>query len=444
MLKEYERRLNPFSLDFFLFSFTQKMEYLINELIIRKMKKSLTFLGIVLSLSFSSGINGQNVPSTPAPAAPRPNRQMGPRIISPQIQPDNKVTFRIYAPHSIGVAINGEWMSGSVPRENLVRNDTGLWSTTLGPLNPEFYGYSFIVDGVTVLDPSNPLIKRDGMRNASVLLVPGKESDLYSVKNIPHGTLSKVWYESPTLNLTRRTYIYTPPGYESNAKTKYPVLYLLHGAGGDEDAWTTLGRTPIILDNLIAQGKAKPMIIVMTNGNASQMAASGEAPEPARNETRVTGGPGGMASGKFEESVVKDVIPFIESHYRVLKDKNNRALAGLSMGGMQTQNISNNNPDLFSYIGVFSMGIMNFNQSNTNANANANDLGLKINALKNSGIKLYWIGCGKDDFVYASVKTLRETLDKYNFKYTYRESTGGHTWANWRIYLSEFAPLLFK
>lgn len=404
------------------------------------MKKTLTLIGIVLLLSFSSGINGQNVPTPPAQAAPRPNFQMGRRIISPEILPDNKVTFRLYAPHSIGVAINGEWMSGAVHRENLVRNDTGMWSVTLGPLQPEFYGYTFIVDGVNVLDPSNPQIKRDGVRNASVLLVPGKESDLYSVKNIPHGTLSKVWYKSPTLNLTRRMYIYTPPGYESNTKTKYPVLYLLHGAGGDEDAWTTLGRSPEIMDNLISQGKAKPMIVVMTNGNPSQNAAPGEAYETQRVETPGTGGPGGMASGKFEESIVKDVIPFIESHYRVLKDKNNRALAGLSMGGMQTQNISNNNPNLFSYIGVFSMGIMNFNQSNTNAN----DLDQKIDALKNSGIKLYWIGVGKDDFVYTSVKNLRETLDKHNFKYTYRESTGGHTWTNWRIYLSELAPLLFK
>jgi enterochelin esterase-like enzyme len=404
------------------------------------MRKLLKLIGIALLLSFSSGINGQNVPTPPAPAAPRPAQQMSRRIISPEIQPDNKVILRLYAPHSIGVAVNGEWMTGAVTRENLVRNDTGMWSITLGPLQPEFYGYTFIVDGVTVLDPSNPQIKRDGVRNASVLLVPGKESDLYTVKNVPHGTLSKVWYESLTLNLTRRMYIYTPPGYESNVKTKYPVLYLLHGAGGDEDAWTTLGRAPIILDNLIALGKAKPMIIVMTNGNPSQMATAGDAPAPVRMEARAAGGPGGMASGNFEESVVKDVIPYIESHYRVLKDKDNRALAGLSMGGMQTQNISNNNPDLFSYIGVFSMGIMNFNQSNTNVN----DLGPKINALKNSGIKLYWIGCGKDDFVYASVKTLRETLDKYNFKYIYRESTGGHTWANWRIYLSEIAPLLFK
>ena len=198
------------------------------------MNKLLTLSGIVLLLSFSSGVNGQNVPTPPAPAAPRPNPQMARRIISPEVQSDNTVTFRIYAPKSISVAVVGDWVSGAGAKENLVRNDTGLWIATLGPLPPEFYGYTFLVDGVTILDPSNPQIKRDGMRNASVLLVPGNESDLYSVKIIPHGTLSKVWYESPTLNLTRRMYIYTPPGYE-NGKSKYPVLYLLHGGGGDED-----------------------------------------------------------------------------------------------------------------------------------------------------------------------------------------------------------------
>jgi enterochelin esterase family protein len=413
------------------------IEYIINKL---EMKKILTSIGIVTLLCLSSGIKGQNAPTTPTPAAPRPRQQMAPRIISPEILPDNKVIFRLYAPHTIGVAISGEWMSGTNPKENMARNDTGMWTITLGPLQPEFYGYTFIVDGVTVLDPYNPQIKRDGMRNASVLLVPGNETDLYSVKNIPHGTISKVWYESPTLNLTRRMYIYTPPGYDRDTKTKYPVLYLLHGAGGDEDAWTTLGRAPVILDNLIAQGKAKPMIVVMTNGNPTQNAAQGDAYATVRVETPGAGGPGGMASGKFEESLVKDVIPYVESHYRVLKDKNNRALAGLSMGGMQTQTISNNNPDLFSYIGVFSMGLMNFNQPNTPVD----DLGPKLDALKKSGVKLYWIGCGKEDFLYDSVITLREALDKNNFKYTYRESTGGHTWANWRIYLSELAPLLFK
>jgi enterochelin esterase family protein len=401
----------------------------------KNVQKLSTLIWVALLLLFPSGINGQDVPVRQTLVAPRPNPQMGRRIISPEILPDNTVTFRIYAPHSAGVAINGEWMSGAVTRETLVRNDTGLWSTTLGPLQPEFYGYTFIIDGVTILDPSNPQIKRDGVRNASVLLVPGKESDLYAVKDIQHGTLSKVWYESPTLKLTRRMYVYTPAGYEKG-RSKYPVLYLLHGGGGDEDAWTTLGRAHIILDNLIALGKAKPMIIVMTNGNANQAAAQGDSPVLPVQEVRSPAASGGTATaGRFEESLVKDVVPYIESHYRVLKDKNNRAVAGLSMGGGHTQRITLTNPDMFSYIGVFSAGTRSV----------TDELENQFKVLKSKNPKLYWVGCGVNDpLAYQGSQTLAALLKKDGFNYIFRETPGGHTWANWRIFLSEMAPLLFK
>jgi enterochelin esterase family protein len=399
-------------------------------------RRSMILVSFCLFMFFSLNvISGQDNPTRQTQVAPRPIPRMGSRITSPEIQPDNKVIFRLYAPKSVSVALNGEWMSGAVTREYLVRNDTGLWSTTLGPLQPEFYGYTFIVDGVTVLDPSNPQIKRDGVRNASVLLVPGKESDLYSLKNIPHGTLSKVWYESPTLSLTRRMYIYTPPGYE-NSKSKYPVLYLLHGGGGDEDAWTTLGRAPVILDNLIAQGKTKPIIIVMTNGNSNQAAAQGDSPVLPAQEVRPPTATGGIATtGRFEESLVKDVIPYIESHYRVLKDKNNRAIAGLSMGGGHTQRITLTNPDMFAYIGIFSAGTRNITEELEN----------QFKVLKSKNPKLYWVGCGvTDPLAYQGSKALAELLKKDGFNYIFRETPGGHTWANWRIYLSEMAPLLFQ
>ena len=242
--------------------------------------------------------------------------------------------------------------------------------------------------------------------------------------------------------MDRRVYVYTPAGYEGDTQ-KYPVFYLLHGAGGDEDAWTNMGRTAQIMDNLIAQGKAKPMIVVMTNGNANQAGAQNEVPPvPMQGNQSVTGS--SRLAGKFEEHLVKDVVPFIEKNYRVLTGKDNRAIAGLSMGGAHTQTITNNNPGMFGYIGVFSMGIMNFGPQNQDAAKLEQERIAKLETLKNSGYKLYWIGCGKDDFVYQSVVTLRSTLDKVGFKYVYRESTGGHTWANWRIYLSEFAPLLFR
>lgn len=352
-------------------------------------------------------------------------------IVSPEISSDNSVTFRLRAPGAKDVTISVDWVptaGGGEPRK-LTKDTGGIWSINVGPLAPELYSYTFVVDGVRTIDPLNPLVKRDGRRNESMLLVSGAASNFYGVKNVPHGTLSKVWYPSPTIGFNRRLYVYTPPGYETNGK-KYPVFYLLHGSGGDEDAWTTLGRAPYILDNLIAEGKAKPMIVVMTNGNAFQSAAPGESPEgnqlpPANRSTY---------AGKFEASLVKDVVPFIENNYRTLTDKNNRAIAGLSMGGGHTLTITNNNPDKFGYVGVFSMGARNPNS--------AFDKGLQ--AVKANGVKKYWIACGVDDRLMDTYKALQKALDKNGVPYTSYESSGGHTWANWRIYLSMYAPLLFK
>jgi enterochelin esterase-like enzyme len=383
-------------------------------------------------------------PAAPAAPAARPAFRMPPRIVSPEILPDNSVIFRVYAKDAQKVTVSGEWQAGFGASQELVKNDTGMFTLTVGPLKPELYAYTFTVDGVRTIDANNNQVRRDGSNYQSFFIIPGPESDLYIQKDgVPHGTVTKIWYRSSVLNMERRLYVYTPAGYEGG-KQKYPVFYLFHGAGGDEDAWTNMGRAAQIMDNLIAQGKAKPMIVVMTNGNANQAGAQNEVPPLPSVQ-----GEQGMAAfqryqGKFEEHLVKDVVPFIEKNFRTLKGKDNRAIAGLSMGGMHTQTITNDNPGMFSYIGVFSMGIMSFGPPNQDAAKIEAERNAKLEALKNSGYKLYWIGCGKDDFVYKSVVTLRETLDKLNFRYTYRESTGGHTWANWRIYLSEFAPLLFK
>lgn len=359
----------------------------------------------------------------------------GPRVISPEIQENNSVTFRLLAPEASKVTLSGNWMAGWGTQVELAKGDSGIWSVTTDVLPPEFYTYSFFVNGVKTLDVQNPQVVRDGTRFENVVIVPGKESDVYTVKDVPHGVLSKVWYPSPSLNKNRRMYVYTPPGYaESNEK--YPVFYLLHGAGGDEDAWTTLGRTPYILDNLIAEGKAKPMIVVMTNGNAWSSAAPGD--EPKMESTPDFSQ---MARGGFEKSLVNDVIPFIEKNYRTLTDQNNRAIAGLSMGGMHTQNITNANPGKFGYIGVMSMGIMNNPRW---GNYNEDEHKKQILALKDSGLKLYWIGCGKEDFLIEGVKNLRKFYDDLGFKYEYVETPGGHTWTNWRIYLAELAPKLFR
>lgn len=368
----------------------------------------------------------------------RPAFRMPAVVKSAELLPDNKVIFRLFAKDASDVKISGDWMAGFGTAEPMVRNDTGLFSITVGPLKPELYSYTFVVNGVRVLDPNNPLTKRDGTRNESMFIVPGAGSDLYITKDVLHGSLHKVWYNSPVLNLTRRMYIYTPPGYE-DGKTKYPVLYLLHGGGGDEDAWTTLGRVCQILDNLISQGKARPMLVVMPNGNPGQSGAFTDAPAKLSNTPQPT--MADMARGLFEESLVKDLIPYVEKHFRVLTDKNHRAVSGLSMGGMQTLTFAGKYPDKFSYFGVMSMGLVDRPAMGLPPE---NDQDAQFEALKKSGYKLYWVGIGKDDFLYNPALNLKAALDKHEIKYTFRESTGGHTWANWRIYLSELAPLLFK
>ena len=398
-------------------------------------KQFVTFFSVLFLLVTLSTYSQETSKKPINPPAPRPAFRMPVTLKSAEILPDNSVTFRLLSKDASSVAVSGDWMPGFGASVPMVKNDTNLWTLIVGPLKPELYSYTFLIDGIRVIDPNNPLVKRDGTRNESMLLIPGEESDLYMVKNIPHGTLSKVWYESPTLKLNRRMYVYTPAGYE-DSQTRYPVFYLLHGGGGDEDAWTTLGRTCQIMDNLISQGKAKPMIVVMPNGNPGQAAAFTDAfVNPS------VSAPYDMGLGLFEESMVKDIIPYVESHYRVVADRDHRALAGLSMGGMQTLTLTGNYPYMFGYIGVMSMGLVDVTTMGLKPDP---DQDTKLETLKNSGYILYWVGVGKDDFLYKSVQSLRTELDKHGLKYTYRESTGGHSWANWRLYLSEFAPQLFR
>ena len=311
----------------------------------------------------------------------------------------------------------------------LKKGENDVWSVTVGPLESNMYHYTFVTDGVEGIDPKNPHALRDGVRYASLLMVPGEGSRSYEINDVPHGTLSQVWYDSPSLKLNRRMYVYTPPGYETSIE-KYPVLYLLHGGGGDEDAWTSLGRANYILDNLIEQGKAKPMIIVMTNGNAFQISSLRTAP----NAPEITRETFMKYAGLFEASLVKDVIPYIEKNYRVKSNKESRAIAGLSMGGMHTITATTEYPGTFGYIGVFSSGIFTPNPDQEG----------KFTAMKKAGITKYWVACGKDDFLMESNKRLLDMLTKTGINHEYFESAGGHTWANWRSYLSMFTPMLFK
>ncbi len=363
--------------------------------------------------------------------------QQGPNpVVSPEVKKDKSVIFRLYAPEAKKVTVRGTF-EDPIANIEMTRNDTGLFEVKTGPLASDMYVYTYIVDGVKMLDPNNNVVVRDGSYIESRLMIPGEWVDnVIGVRDVPHGNVTAVWYPSPVTGMNRRMLIYTPPGYEKSSEL-YPVLYLLHGGGGDEEAWISRGKANYILDNLIADSKAKPMIIVITNGVGSVPAAPGE--RPLQVSGAVTGSPAAMTTGLFEESLVKDVIPFIESNYRVQADPDHRALAGLSMGGYQTQKITNANPGKIMYIGVFSMGLYNmFGQYNKEEHI------AQIKALKASNPKLYYIGCGKTDFLFEGTTELRALYDELGFKYTYRESEGGHSWNNWRLYLAEIAQLLFK
>ena len=375
----------------------------------------------------------------------------GPQVASPDVHADNTVTFNLIAPEAQKVQITGDFLP---PKKvefggntydmpgvaDLVKDEKGVWSLTTEALKPELYTYNMIVDGVKIIDPLNVYNIRDINNLFSVLLIGGDaRTDLYKVNKVAHGTVSKVWYESPTAGLTRRLTVYTPAGYETSGK-EYPVLYLLHGIGGDENAWSELGRAAQILDNLIAQGKAEPMLVVMTNGNISQEACPGETSEGFKVPTMML--PKTM-EGSFE-TAFPDVVNFIEKTYRVKKDKDHRAIAGLSMGGFHSLFISINNPDMFGYVGLFSAAV---DQQQADPKGFPNvyvDRNAKIDKLFSKNPKLFWIGCGKTDFLYKNNADLRAYLDGKNHKYTYLETEGGHIWRNWRIYLTEFTPLLFK
>jgi enterochelin esterase family protein len=363
----------------------------------------------------------------------------GQNIVSPEIHDDNSVTFRVAAPNAREVKLSGDWMpaEGWVPGSaDMQKDDNGVWSYTTENLSLELYAYWFMIDGIRAADQNNPFLVRDVASVMNIFIIGGGQADLYKVNDIPHGTVTKRWYDSPGLGMDRRITIYTPPGYETNSD-KYPVLYLLHGAGGDEEAWITLGRTAQIMDNLISRGKVKPMIVVMPNGNVIQDAAPGEGHEGFYKPQFMV--PKTM-DGTYEASFT-DIIKFVENSYRVKADKANRAVAGLSMGGFHSLHISRYHPNTFDYVGLFSAAILP-NQDVSSPVYNDIDGTLKKQLEK--GYKVYWIGIGKTDFLYQGNLDYRKKLDDMGFKYTYRESEGGHIWKNWRVYLSEFTPLLFQ
>ncbi len=372
----------------------------------------------------------------------------GAPVISPEIHNNNTVTFRLKAPEATKVQVTGDFLPAQKIKTpfgefdgpgavDLTKGKDGIWEfTTPDALKPELYSYTFLVDGLRITDPSNVYQIRDVVSVTNVFIIGGDRADLYKVNKVPHGTVAKVWYHSDLLGLNRRLTVYTPAGYETSGK-RYPVFYLLHGMGGDENAWSELGRMAQIMDNLIAQGKAEPMIVVMTNGNAALEAAPGESSlgfaVPSMNLPKTM-------EGSFE-TAFPEVVKFVDRVYRTQAAKKDRAIAGLSMGGFHSMHISKQFPDMFNYIGLFSAAIMP-NKDVKSPIYDDIEGKLKVQFAKKPA--LYWIGIGNKDFLYQANTDYRRLLDDRGYKYTYYETGEGHIWKNWRIYLTEFVPLLFK
>ena len=368
-------------------------------------------------------------------------------VQSPVVNADGTVTFNLFAPKAVKVEVTGDFLPEQSNVAALKEGPNGVWSYTTGKLAPEMYSYTFNIDGMTgVKDPANVYVNRDIISFTNIFIVSdekGDKGDLYRVNEVPHGNLSKVWYNSPTLKMQRRMTVYTPAGYDKGKN--YPVMYLLHGAGGDENAWSELGRAAQIMDNLIATGKAKPMIVVMPNGNTDCQAAPGEWSR-GMYQPSFMGSVNQRPIATMDESFM-DIVKYIESHYKVAKGKKNRAICGLSMGGGHSFATSKRYPDAFNYVGLFSAGLNiggDRNKSFYELLQQNKEVQQQLSRLFNAKPALYWIAIGKTDFLYQQNADLRRYLDEKGYKYEYVETEGGHIWRNWRIYLTMFAQKIFK
>jgi enterochelin esterase family protein len=366
--------------------------------------------------------------------APTPNDA----LVSTEVAPDRKVTFRIYAPKASEVRLRGDWME-SITTEALTKDDQGVWSVTVGPLVPDFYSYSFVVDGVKTADPKNAVIKQGISTVDNMVMVPGPEAAFLEARPVPHGEIRVAWYTSTTLGGERRLHVYTPPGYDTSGE-RYPVFYLLHGGGDEDSGWSTIGRAGFILDNLLADGKALPMVIVMPNGSLPRPAGlpplvPGTTPSPEVAAALAA------AQARFTSELMNDVVPFVEKTYRVRTDARSRAIAGLSMGGGQTQRVITTHKDAFAYVAIWSAGVRPEASEAFEKEAAAF---LADPAKTNASIRLLSIRVGDKDFTLAGCRNLSELLTKHKIESKLQVNTGGHTWINWRIYLSELLPQLFR
>ncbi len=347
----------------------------------------------------------------------------GPEFISAEVLKDRTVIFRFMAPNAKEVKLSTQFISG---QQNMTKDDKGIWSITLGPVEPDIYPYCFIVDGIQVADPRNSWIfPNEGFQN-SLIEIPADTAQIYTVQNVPHGTVSYRYYYSDELG-TRSLLIYTPPGYEQSLNESYPVFFLLHGTTDTEETWTRVGRANIILDNLIAQGKAKPMIVVMPYGRAFPVISKESG--SLRNWENLQ---------EFQKDFKNCILPFVEKNYRVRTDREGRAIAGFSGGGGTSLYIGLGNPDLFAYVCGYAPGMRREEFDRNNAVPFADP------ELTNSRLKLFWLGCGKEDGLYGVFQEYLQVLDQKNIRHQTFVTTGGHTWMNCRKFLTETAQLLFR
>jgi len=344
-----------------------------------------------------------------ATAQPPKGRPPGPPpITSPEVKPDRTVTFRIAAPKATEVTVNGEWGGGA---KAMTKDEKGVWSVTVGPLEPDQYSYTFRVDGATVVDSRNTRLKLGRGSFSNLVEVPGNKAQ--DLRAVPHGTLHVHRYESKAVNKERGLVVYTPPGYDAAADKTYPVLYLLHGSGDDEHGWTDVGLAHRIMDNLLADDKAAPMLIVMPDGHAAERQANTKA---------------------FEADLLGDVIPLVEKTYKTKPDAAHRAIVGLSMGGAQAFTVGMRHLDTFAYVGPFSMG-----------GGNTSAVLADLDAAKAKGqLKLLWIGCGRQDSLFRGSERLDGELKAKDIPHVWHPTEGAHTWMVWRKYLAEVLPLLFR
>lgn len=363
----------------------------------------------------------------PGPAAP---------LRSPEVQADRHITFRVQAPGAGAVRLVGGDIPGLGPGAALAKSGSGAWEVTVGPVPPGAYRYLFSIDGTQVVDPANPASSESLSNLWSLAIVPGSEA--FDTRDVPHGALAEVAYRSSVLGRTRRMHVYTPPGYEAGT-ARYPIFYLLHGASDSDDSWSSVGRAACILDNLIASGKARPMVVVMPCGHT---------------RSAITPGTGRPAPDEFEQEFMRDILPNAEKRYRILPGRQNRAIAGLSMGGAQTLNLVLLNPSHFAYAGVFSSGLFSafpFRGPSAGAAATGEDSewvkahrARLTDARAKAGLKLLWMGIGRDDFLLQVSRSTEALLKKLKFNVEYQETEGSHAWLVWRDYLAGFAPRLFR